>query len=60
LGLGHVVGLILLQLVHLSQIAQHIPSAGQAAGRIAQVRRWLANTFIDVPTFYRPLQLTPI
>jgi hypothetical protein len=50
-----IVGLILSQSVHLSQIAQHIPSAAQAAGRIAQVRRWLANPFIDVPAFYRPL-----
>jgi len=50
-----IVGLILSQSVHLSQIAHHIPSAAQAAGRIAQVRRWLANQFIDVPAFYRPL-----
>jgi hypothetical protein len=50
-----IVGLILSQSVHLSQIAQHIPSEAQAAGRIAQVRRWLANKFINVPQFYRPL-----
>ena len=50
-----IVGLILSQSVHLSQIAQHIPSDAQAAGRIAQVRRWLKNQFIDVPAFYRPL-----
>jgi len=50
-----IVGLILAQSVHLSQIAQHIPSEAQAAGRLAQVRRWLKNTFIQVPTFYRPL-----
>ena len=50
-----IVGLILSQSVHLSQIAQHIPSAAQAAGRIAQVRRWLKNEFIDAPVFYRPL-----
>ncbi len=43
-----IVGLILSQSVHLSQIAQHIPSE-------AQVRRWLSNTFIHVPDFYRPL-----
>ncbi len=43
------------QSVHLSQIAQHIPSQAQAAGRIAQVRRWLSNPFINVPAFYRPL-----
>jgi hypothetical protein len=50
-----IVGLILSQSVHLSQIAQDIPSEAQAAGRIAQVRRWLKNKFIDVPAFYRPL-----
>jgi len=50
-----IVGLILSQSVHLSQIAQHIPSDAQAAGRIAQVRRWLKNKFIDVPAFYHPL-----
>jgi hypothetical protein len=50
-----IVGLILSQSVHLSQIAQHIPSEAQAAGRIAQVRRWLKNQFVDVPAFYRPL-----
>jgi hypothetical protein len=50
-----IVGLILAQSVHLSQIAQHIPSEAHAAGRIAQVRRWLKNKFIDVPVFYRPL-----
>jgi len=50
-----IVGLILSQSVHLSQIAQHIPSEAQAAGRIAQVRRWLKNQFINVPAFYRPL-----
>ncbi len=50
-----IVGLILSQSVHLSQIAQHIPSEAQAAGRIAQVRRWLSNKFIRVVDFYRPL-----
>jgi hypothetical protein len=50
-----IVGLILSHSVHLSQIAQHIPSEAQAAGRIAQVRRWLSNPFINVPAFYRPL-----
>lgn len=50
-----VVGLIQAQSVHLSQIAQHIPSEAEAAGRIAQVRRWLANKFIKVETFYEPL-----
>ena len=50
-----IVGLVLSHSVHLSQIAQHIPSEAQAAGRIAQVRRWLSNRFIHVPDFYRPL-----
>lgn len=50
-----IVGMILSHSVQLSQIAQHIPSEAQAAGRIAQVRRWLSNRFVDVPQFYRPL-----
>lgn len=50
-----VVGLIQSHSVHLSEIAQHIPSAAEAPGRIAQVRRWLANNFIQVADFYRPL-----
>ena len=50
-----IVGLILSQSVHLSQIAQHIPSQAHAAGRIAQIRRWLSNKFIHVADFYRPL-----
>lgn len=50
-----IVGLILSHSVHLSQIAQHIPSEAEAAGRIAQVRRWLSNKFIRVADFYRPL-----
>jgi hypothetical protein len=50
-----IVGLILSHSVHLNKIAQHIPSEAQAAGRIAQVRRWLSNKFINVPAFYRPL-----
>jgi len=41
-----IVGLILSHSVHLSKITQHIPSEAQAAGRIAQVRRWLSNPFI--------------
>ena len=50
-----VVGLIQSHSVHLSEIAQHIPSEAEAPGRIAQVRRWLANKFIQVADFYRPL-----
>jgi hypothetical protein len=41
--------------VHLSEIAQHIPSQAKAAGRMAQVRRWLANPFVQVTQFYEPL-----
>lgn len=50
-----VVGLIQAHSVHLSEIAQHIPSEAQASGRIAQVRRWLDNKFVKVDAFYRPL-----
>jgi hypothetical protein len=50
-----VVGLIQSHSVHLSEIAQHLPSDAEAPGRIAQVRRWLANKFIKVAEFYRPL-----
>jgi hypothetical protein len=50
-----IVGMILSHSVQLSQIAQHIPSDAQAAGRIAQIRRWLSNRFVNVPAFYRPL-----
>ena len=50
-----VVGMILSHSVQLSQIAQHIPSEAQAAGRIMQVRRWLSNRFIHPIEFYRPL-----
>ncbi len=50
-----VVGLIQSHSVHLSEMAQHIPSDAQAPGRIAQVRRWLANKFVKVAEFYRPL-----
>lgn len=50
-----VVGMILSHSVQLSQIAQHIPSEAQAAGRIMQIRRWLSNPFIKPVRFYRPL-----
>lgn len=49
-----IVGVMLAQSVHLRQIAQPIPREAPAAGRIAQVRRWWKNQFIDVPAFYRP------
>jgi hypothetical protein len=50
-----VVGLIQGQSVHLSQIALHLPSAAKASGRIAQVRRWLANPHVNVTLLYEPL-----
>ena len=50
-----VVGMILSHSVQLSQIAQHLPSEAQAAGRIMQIRRWLSNVFVDPIAFYRPL-----
>lgn len=50
-----IVGLIQGQSVHLSRIAEHIPSEAHAAGRIAQVRRWLANAYLPVETLYEPL-----
>jgi hypothetical protein len=50
-----VVGLIQSQSVHLSQLALYLPSEAKAAGRIAQVRRWLANPRVDVTVLYEPL-----
>ena len=50
-----IVGLLQGQSVHLSAIASAIPSLAQAAGRIAQVRRFLANVHVDVRAWYRPL-----
>jgi hypothetical protein len=50
-----VVGMILSKSVQLAQIAQHIPSEAEAAGRIMQIRRWLSNRFIKPVEFYRPL-----
>lgn len=49
------VGMILAHSVQLSQIALHLPSEAEAAGRIAQIRRWLSNRFVDPIAFYRPL-----
>ena len=48
-------GMILSHSVQLSKIAEHIPSEAEAAGRIAQIRRWLGNRFVDPVEFYRPL-----
>jgi hypothetical protein len=50
-----IVGLIQSQSVQLSAIANHIPSDGQAAGRIARFRRWLASKWIVSRTLYHPL-----
>jgi DDE family transposase len=49
------VGMILSQSVQLGQIALHLPSEAEAAGRIAQIRRWLSNRFVNPIEFYRPL-----
>lgn len=50
-----IVGLIQGQSVHLSQLALHIPGLAKEAGRIARIRRWLANDAIDTRTLYDPL-----
>lgn len=49
------VGMILSHSVQLSQLAQHLPSQAQAAGRVMQIRRWLSNAFVEPVAFYRPL-----
>ena len=50
-----IVGLVQGQSVHLSQLALFIPGLAQEAGRIARIRRWLANDAIDSRTLYDPL-----
>ena len=50
-----IVGLVQGQSVHLSQIALHIPSPASEAGRIARIRRWLANLAINTRQLYDPL-----
>jgi hypothetical protein len=50
-----IVGLIQSQSVHLSAIANHIPSRADAAGRIMRIRRWLASSWIVSRTLYTPL-----
>lgn len=50
-----IVGLIQSQSVHLSAIANHIPSSAHAAGRIMRIRRWLASTWIVSRSLYRPI-----
>lgn len=49
------VGMILSNSVQLNQIANHIPSEAKAAGRIALIRRWLSNRFVNPIEFYRPV-----
>jgi hypothetical protein len=50
-----VVGLIQSQSVHLSEIANHIPSEAGAAGRIMRIRRWLASRWIISRDLYTPI-----
>src|SRR5690348_4949015 len=50
-----VVGLIQGQSVHLSEIANHIPSDAEAAGRIMRIRRWLASRWVVSRTLYQPI-----
>jgi hypothetical protein len=51
-----IVGILQANSVNLSQIANHLPGEGsKAESRIATIRRWLANSQIEVWAFYRPL-----
>jgi hypothetical protein len=50
-----IVGLVQSQSVHLSQIALHIPGPAEEAGRIARIRRWLANQAIQPRELYDPI-----
>src|SRR5687768_14314400 len=50
-----VVGLIQSQSLHLSEIANYIPSEAEAAGRIMRVRRWLASKWIVSRNLYTPI-----
>lgn len=50
-----VVGLIQTRSVHLSTLATALPSRAHAAGRVARLRRWLANPRLDVHALYAPL-----
>lgn len=50
-----IVGLVQSQSVHLSQIALHIPGPAEEAGRIARIRRWLANRAIKPRELYDPI-----
>jgi hypothetical protein len=50
-----IVGLIHGPSVHRSQLALHIPVGGAIPGRMARLRRWLANDAIEPRTLYDPL-----
>ncbi|ABU56537.1 transposase [Roseiflexus castenholzii] len=50
-----VCGILLSGSVALSKIALYLPLTAQAEGRIARIRRWLKNVYVDVWQFYRPL-----
>jgi hypothetical protein len=50
-----VVGLIQGQSVQLSEIANHIPTETEAAGRIMRIRRWLASRWIVSRDLYQPI-----
>jgi hypothetical protein len=50
-----IVGLIHARSVNLSAVALHLASDAEAAGRIARIRRWLANPWLDTQFLYRPL-----
>lgn len=50
-----VVGLVQARSVHLSKLALYIPGLAKEAGRIARIRRWLANDAIATRDLYDPL-----
>ena len=50
-----IVGLVQARSVHLSKLALYIPGLAQEAGRVARIRRWLANDAIHSRTLYTPL-----
>jgi Transposase DDE domain len=50
-----VVRLIQSQLVHLSEIANHIPGDADAAARIMRLRRWLASRWSVSRDLYQPI-----
>lgn len=50
-----IVALVQAQSVHLSHLALYIPGKAKEAGRIARIRRWLANDAIKPRELYDPL-----